>query len=162
MTQDERQTLIAQYEAGYDEVLRSLSGFTPEQLKERPLPRKWSALEIIHHLADSEMTSALRLRKLLTENYPVIHGYDEAAYAVLLRYNERDPAPSLEAFRQARATTAQLLSRMSDTDWQREGWHTEGGRYTAQRWLEIYAAHAHNHAAQIARLREALKNSDES
>lgn len=156
MTQDERRELIAQYEAGYDEVVRHLADFPVEQLKARPLPGKWSALEIIHHLADSEMTSALRLRKLLTEDNPVIHGYDEAAYALRLRYNERDPAPALEAFRQARATTAQLFSQMSEEDWQRQGSHTESGSYTAETWLRIYAVHAHNHAAQIGRLRETL------
>ncbi|HEX8474012.1 MAG TPA: DinB family protein [Pyrinomonadaceae bacterium] len=156
MTTDERQHLIAQYNAGYDEVLKHLAGFSQEELKAHPLDGKWSALEIVHHLADSEMTSALRLRKLLTEKHPVIHGYDEAAYAVLLRYNERDLAPALEAFRNARATTAQILSQMTDQDWAREGWHTESGRYTAEDWLRIYAAHAHNHAAQIGRLREAL------
>jgi hypothetical protein len=45
---------------------------------------------------------------------------------------------------------------MSEEDWKREGWHTESGRYTAEDWLQIYAAHAHNHAAQIRRLREML------
>jgi hypothetical protein len=47
---------------------------------------------------------------------------------------------------------------MSEEDWQREGWHTEHGRYTPEIWLEIYAAHAHNHADQIRRLGFALKS----
>jgi hypothetical protein len=45
---------------------------------------------------------------------------------------------------------------MSDEDWKRPGWHTEHGLYTAEMWLDIYSVHAHNHAAQIRRLREAL------
>ena len=65
-------------------------------------------------------------------------------------------AQALEAFRAARSNTLPLLEAMSDEDWRREGWHTESGRYTAETWLEIYAAHAHGHAAQIRRLREAL------
>src|SRR5262249_7511668 len=105
----------------------------------------------------SESISAQRLRKLLTEPKAIIQGYDQEAYAARLRYNERDHGPALEAFRAARATTCQLLSAMSAEDWQREGWHTESGRYTAENWLEIYAAHAHNHAAQIRRLYEALQ-----
>ncbi len=44
---------------------------------------------------------------------------------------------------------------MSDADWSRAGTHSESGRYTAEDWLRIYADHAHNHAAQIRRLREA-------
>jgi hypothetical protein len=67
-------------------------------------------------------------------------------------------APALEAFRSARATTMQLLSLMSEEDWKREGTHTESGRYTAEQWLRIYADHAHNHAAQIRRLRDALSS----
>jgi hypothetical protein len=86
----------------------------------------------------------------------MIQGYDQDQYASLLKYNEREIAPALEAFRSARATTTQLLNLMSEDDWAREGTHTESGRYTAENWLEIYAAHAHNHAAQIRRLRSAL------
>ena len=157
MTHEERQALIAQYAAGYDEVRASLAGFPEDGLGARPLPGKWSAREIVQHLADSEMNSAIRLRKLLTEESPQIQGYDQEDYARRLRYNERDIAPALDALRSARATTAQLLEHMTEEDWAREGTHTESGRYTAEDWLRIYAAHAHNHAAQIRRLREALK-----
>jgi hypothetical protein len=157
MTADERRALIEQYKSGYEEVARSLEGFPEEALSARPLPGKWSAREIVQHLADSEMNSAIRLRKLLTEENPQIQGYDQDEYASRLRYNERDVAPALDALRGARATSAQLLEAMSDSDWSREGTHTESGRYTAEDWLRIYAAHAHGHAAQIGRLREALQ-----
>jgi len=156
MTQHERQTLVARYAAGYEEVVRALDGFPPAGLTAHPRPGKWSAREIVHHLADSETTSAIRLRKLLVEPYPVIQGYDQEEFARRLNYNQRDHAASLEAFRAARATTTPILEAMTEQDWAREGWHTEHGRYTAETWLEIYAGHAHNHAAQIRRLREAL------
>jgi hypothetical protein len=45
MGSDERQQLISQYEAGYDEVLRNLAGFPPESLTAHPIPGKWSAAE---------------------------------------------------------------------------------------------------------------------
>jgi hypothetical protein len=51
---------------------------------------------------------------------------------------------------------------MTDEDWQREGTHSESGSYTTEDWLKIYAAHAHNHATQIRRLREAITDSLES
>jgi len=156
MTPEERQVLIAKYAAGYDEVTSALDGFTAEMLTAHPLPGKWSAAEIVQHLADSEMTSAIRLRRLLVEETPVIHGYDEALYATRLLYNERDIEPALEAFRAARSTTVQLLERMDEADWQRAGTHSESGHYGTEDWLRIYAAHAHNHAGQIQRLREAL------
>lgn len=154
MTREERAKLIAKYAAGYEEVVDALNGFPREKLGAHLIPGKWSAKEIVHHLADSEGTSAIRLRRLLVEDNPVIYGYDQDAFATKLKYNERDIGPALEAFHAARTTTTQLLQMMSDDEWKRGGTHSESGRYTAETWLEIYAAHAHNHAAQIRSLRE--------
>lgn len=156
MTTEEREELIATYADGYDEVMRSLEGFPTESLTARPLPGKWSACEIVHHLADSEMASALRLRQLLEEDSAIIQGYDQDNRATRLKYNERPIAPAFDALRGARATTVQLLALMTEDDWKREGTHTESGRYTAEDWLRIYAAHAHNHAAQIRRLKAVI------
>ena len=156
MTNQERQDLIGRYKDGYNQIAESLSGFPQDSLTAHPIPGKWSAAEIVHHLADSETTSALRLRRLLVEDHPLIQGYDQEAFAARLDYNNRDMAPALEAFRSARATTAQLFDLLSADDWQREGTHSESGAYTPEDWLQIYTAHAHNHADQIRRLREAL------
>src|SRR5262245_25159988 len=158
MTNEERRDLIAKYAAGFDEVKNALDGFPQVSLSTNVIPGKWSAKEIVHHLADSESTSAIRLRRLLVEENPVIQGYDQDAFATRLKYNERDMAPALDAFRSARETTVQLLHLMTEEDWQREGIHTESGKYTPELWLSIYAAHAHNHAAQIRRLRDALNS----
>src|SRR6185369_17509513 len=119
MTPDERRQLIDQYKAGFDEVSKYLTGFPEELLTSQPLPGKWSAAQIVHHLADSETTSGLRLRRLIVEDHPLIQGYDQDEYAARLNYNQRDMAPSLEAFRFARETSAQLFDFMGDADWQR-------------------------------------------
>lgn len=156
MTEEERAGLIAQYAAGYSEVMENLDGFPEHLLTAHPIEGKWSACEIVQHLADSEMNSAVRLRKLLSEERAEIQGYDQEDYAVRFHYNEREMGPALDAFRGARSTTVQLLEKMTEDEWAREGVHSESGRYTAEDWLRIYAAHAHNHAAQIGRLREAL------
>ncbi len=156
MDRNRRRELIDRYAAGYDEVVRALDGFPDGALTAHPIAGKWSAAEIIHHLADSEMTSAIRLRRLLTDENPVIQGYDQDLFASVFKYNEREIAPSLDAFRAARETTVQILRRMSDDEWNRKGTHTESGAYSVDDWLEIYAAHAHGHADQIRRLREAL------
>ncbi len=156
MTPQERQQLIAKYKAGYAEVVSALDGFPADRLTARPFPGKWTAAEIVHHLADSEMNSALRLRKLLAEAKPIVQAYDQEEWARVLGYQERPLEPSLLAFRGARESSAQLLDRMSEDDWRRHGWHTEAGAFHAELWLEWYSAHAHNHADQIRRLREAL------
>jgi len=156
MTPEERSALIAKYVDGYDEVMKALDGFPAANLGDNLIEGKWSAREIVHHLGDSETTSAFRLRKLLVEDNPIIEGYDEAQFATKLRYNERDMEPALEAFRLARVTTAQLFELMSEDDWNRTGSHTESGPYSVEKWLRIYADHAHNHAGQIQRLKERL------
>jgi hypothetical protein len=157
MTHEERTALIARYAAGVAAVEAALDGFPADGLTAHPLPGKWSAREIVHHLADSETHSAIRIRLLLAQPNPVILPYDQEAWARELAYNTRDHAESLEAFRYARRTTVPLLESMRDADWNRQGWHPEHGLYTPETWLRIYAAHAHGHADQIRRLRDALK-----
>src|SRR5678810_1428485 len=144
MTSDERKQLISRYADGYDEVMKALDGFPADGLGAHPIPGKWSAREIVHHLGDSESTSAFRLRKLMVEDNPVIEGYDQDQFETKLRYNERDMAPALEAFKIARITTAQLFALMSEDDWKRSGTHTESGHYSVENWLKSYADHAHN------------------
>ncbi len=156
MKEAERRALIAKYAGGYDEVVEALKGFPEDQLTARPVTGKWSACEIVQHLADSEMTSAIRLRRLLVEDSPVLEGYDQELFARRLNYNSREMEPALLAFRAARLTTVQLLEGMTDDDWRREGRHTESGRYTTEDWLKSYAAHAHTHADQIRNLSKHL------
>jgi hypothetical protein len=156
MDQETREHLIAQYRDGYAAVAEALLKITPEELDARPGPGRWTAREIVHHLADSEMTSAIRLRKLIAEEGTVIHGYDQEEFARRLYY-DRPIEASLEAFRAARLSTAELLDRLTPEQWAREGTHTESGRYGVERWLEIYAAHAHDHADQIRRARSSTR-----
>jgi DinB family protein len=149
MTPEDRETLIAQYLDGYRVVAEALTGIDDEQLDARPGPGKWTAREVVHHLADSEMTGAVRLRLLLAVDNPPIRGYDQDEFAKRLFY-DRPIAASLDAFKAARMATGEILTRMIDADWQRPGSHTEQkGTYTPERWLEIYAVHAHRHAEQI-------------
>ena len=143
-----RKKLVDQYKDGYRVVAEALAGATAEDLDARPAPGKWTAREVVHHLADSEMTSAIRLRLLLAVNNPAILGYDQDDFARRLYY-DRPIEASLDAFKASRRTTAEILDCMSEDDWRREGTHTEHGRYTIDRWLEIYSTHAHKHAEQI-------------
>jgi hypothetical protein len=147
-----RSELIARYRGGYTQVEQALAGITPAEL-DRADADGWTARQVVHHLADSETTSALRLRKLIAEANPVIWGYDEELYASRLWYNQRPIEASLLAFRAARESTAEILEHLSEADWSRHGWHTESGPYSVERWLEIYAAHGHDHASQIRRAR---------
>jgi hypothetical protein len=143
-----RQKLIDQYKDGYRAVADALAGATDGELNARPAPNKWTAREIVHHLADSEMTAAIRLRLIVATYRPQIAGYDQEEFARRLYY-DRPIEASLDAIKAARRTTSEILDRMTDAEWARQGTHSEIGAYSAEHWLEIYAAHAHNHAAQI-------------
>jgi len=156
MTPDERRQLIAQYQDGYRVIADALVRITPEELDARPGAGKWTARQIVHHLADSEMTAAVRFRLLVAEDRPAIKGYDQDRFADRLHY-ERPHEASLELFRAARASTVELMGCLSEADWLREGTHTEVGRFGLDTWLGIYASHAHRHADQIRVARGSLK-----
>jgi len=156
MDAEARNKLIEQYKDGYRIVAEALVGATDEELDGRPARGKWSAREVVHHLADSEMTAAIRARLLVAIDRPQIVGFDQDEFARRLHY-DRPIEASLETFKAARRSTAELLQRLTDAEWAREGTHTEHGRYTLERWLEIYAAHAHKHAEQILVARDAAR-----
>lgn len=151
-----RLALIEQYKDGYRAVADALRGITDAELDASPGADEWSPRAVVHHLADSEMTSAIRLRRLLAEERPVIVGYDEAEFARRLHY-DRPIDASLDVLKAVRRASAEILERMAEGDWSREGTHTENGRYGVEDWLEIYAVHAHDHAAQIVRARTASR-----
>jgi hypothetical protein len=150
-----RKTLIEQYKDGYRAVTESLAGLSDRDLDAR-LPGKWSVREIVHHLADSEMVAAARLRRIVAEDRPGLRATDMAGYARRLFY-DRPIQHSLELFRLVRLSTAEILDRMTDVEWSREGVQADGGRFTAEKWLEIFSQHAQTHAEQIRRTRAAAK-----
>jgi hypothetical protein len=145
-----RHDLVEQYKQGAAAVRAAVEGLDDAALDRRPGPEEWTAREVIHHLADAEMRSAVRLRQLVAEDDAVIQGYDEGLYAKRLHY-ERPVANALAAIDAARATSADLLDLLSEDEWARQGTHTESGPYSVMTWLEVYTAHAADHAEQIRR-----------
>jgi DinB family protein len=156
MERNEREQLIAQYQDGYRAVAEALLKISPEELDAKPSPWKWSAREVVHHLADSEMTAAIRFRLLLAEDRPAIKGFDQDEFARRLHY-DRSHEASLELFRAARASTAELMGCLTEEEWLREGTHSEVGRFGLDTWLRIYGPHAHRHADQIRAARGTRK-----
>lgn len=158
MDPQKRRELIELYKDGYRVVAEAVSGRSDAELDARPAPHKWTAREVIHHLADSEMTAAVRLRLLIATSNPQIVGYDQDEFAKNLYY-DRPIEASLDAFNAARRTTAEILERLTPAQWLRGGSHTEQrGAYTVERWLEICAPHAHRHAEQILVAINSLKD----
>ncbi len=145
--------LLARYRAGADLVDAALADADDAALDRRATSDAWCARQVVHHLADSETNSYVRLRRLLAEPAPTtIQGYDEATWAQVLHY-DRPIAASLAVFRAVRAASSELLDTLVDADLALAGVHTGSGGYTLLEWLEIYADHAESHAAQIAEAR---------
>lgn len=152
MDTNKRAELLRKYRAGHQAVVDSLVNLREEELDRSPAKDDWTPRMIVHHIADSEMTSAIRLRTLVAEDNPTIVGYDEKVFAGTLT-RDRPIEASLEAVRWARESTMTILERLSEDEWKRAGTHTELGPYSVETWLEVYAAHCHDHADQIKKTR---------
>jgi len=148
-----RHELIARYRAGAADVDAALAGATADELDRRPDPTAWTAREVVHHVADSETNSYIRLRKLMAEDDAVIQGYDEGHWAKVLHY-DRPIDASLAVIHAVRAASAELLDRLSDADFERVGTHSQRGQYSMADWLEDYVNHPYDHADQIRRARK--------
>jgi hypothetical protein len=151
MDANRRSALVAQYEAGPAVLRAAVAGLTDPELDRRPSDGGWTPREVVHHLADSEMTSAIRLRRLIAEDSPLIMSYDGDEFARRLHYADRPIEPALAAVQAARTTTAQILHRLTEDEWARMGTHSDSGTYGVAEWLETYAVHCDEHADQIRR-----------
>lgn len=118
---------------------------------DKPQIDSWNARQVIHHVADSEAQSYARLRRLIAEPGTEIQGYDEAAWGEdsTLGYKERPIENSLAVFRAVRASSLEILERLSDDQLGNAGHHSESGEYFISTWLENYINHPLEHAEQI-------------
>ena len=147
-----RAARLVRFGTGYADVEAALAGATDEDLDRRPADGGWTAREVVHHLADSEAQAYIRLRRLIAEDGPVLHAYDEPEYARRLHY-DRPIVSSLAVLRAVRDASLELLQVLTEDEWARSGTHPESGPYDVDKWLRIYSEHSHNHANQI---REAM------
>lgn len=149
LTPDERAELIAQYRVGPERLEAALARVPEAAHQWRPAPGEWSAHEVIIHCADSETTSAGRIRYVLAEPEPQILSYDQDRWAIQFNYHALPLAPALATIAAVRANTVPMLERLDESAWARAGHHSESGRYSAEDWLRIYAEHLELHVTQI-------------
>jgi hypothetical protein len=143
----ERGHLIDVYRRGHAAIMACLRDLAAVDLDRSP-PGEWSTRQIIHHLADTEVWRSARLRRLLTQDDPVIQAFDEVALAGRGKYL-RDPAASLALFDACTRSTLEILALLSDADFEKAGTHTEYGHFTVDMLLERAADHLTEHAAQL-------------
>jgi hypothetical protein len=159
MTPEERGALMVRYRDGGAAFRAAMADVQDGELDERPLEGEWTVREIAHHLADSELNSAVRLRRLIAEDEPVLQGYDEMEFVRRLHVTERPIASSIDAAAAARASTLTILEAMTEDEWSRSGTHTDQGTYAVEEWLRDYANHPWDHAEQARRVLAALRAS---
>ena len=142
--------MVSAYREATEQFLSVAAALSAADLDQQPSePDGWTPRMVIHHVADSETNSYVRLRRLLAEpTGTTIQGYDEAQWARALHY-DRPVAASLAVFRAVRESSAELLDLITPEDLARAGVHTESGPYTLADWLGTYVAHARDHAEQI-------------
>jgi DinB superfamily len=131
---------------------RLLKGLPAAKLRKRPAADKWSVVEIMAHLADSEIVTSFRLRQILGTPGTPIPAYDQNAWAKAGRYEKRDARTSLQQFRVLREANLALLKSLSTEQWQHHGMHSERGAETIERLVTLIAGHDLNHTQQIERI----------
>ena len=143
----------AAYESASQYFLNLARGITPDLL-DIHAENEWSARQCIHHMADSEAQSYARLRRLVAEpEGSIIQGYDEAAWAneAKLGYADGAVENAIAVYAAVRASSVDLVKRLTEEDLEKFGEHSESGKYTIARWLETYTRHPYDHGDQMVR-----------
>jgi len=135
-----------------DRLRRIVRETTPEILRRRPAPGRWSPAEIIAHLADAEIVGSYRLRMIIAHNGVPIQAFDQDEWATSLRYDVIDPTESVDLFEATRRANLRLLRRVDPRLHENYGMHAERGRETVSHLIRLYAGHDLNHLAQLERL----------
>jgi hypothetical protein len=148
--------LIDSYLAGVQTLRKAVAGLTPEQLKARPVPGKWSTLEVVCHLSDFDPILADRLKRIIAEDKPQLLGADEKRFAAALAYHERDLEEELTIIERTRSQMARILRTLPDSALERVGVHNERGPLTLERLLTTATNHIAHHVKFIAEKRQAL------
>src|SRR3984893_14913771 len=81
---------IDAYLDGPAQLRRAVAGLSPEQLQARPVPGKWSTLEVVCHLVDSEQAWCHRMKRVIAEERPLLIAYDESRFTAALAYHQGD------------------------------------------------------------------------
>jgi hypothetical protein len=153
------QATIDAYLGGTEVLRQAVAGMTPEQLVARPIPGRWSTLEVVCHLADFEPIYADRMKRVIATDRPLMLSAGREAFARSLAYHGRDIDEELALIDVTRKQMARILRDVSQDTWERVGIYRHEGQEeerSLRRLLEIITEHIPHHAAFIAEKRRAL------
>jgi hypothetical protein len=126
-----------------------LASVPSNMLARRPAPTKWSVVELVTHLADTELVLAYRIRMMLSQPGTSLQAVDQDLWAAAGNYATCNVQQSLALFRQLRDWNIRLLTTLDGKQWQQYGIHSERGRETVADTAALYAGHDLNHLHQI-------------
>jgi uncharacterized damage-inducible protein DinB len=141
--------LIELYAAGSTELAEVLFGLRAEQLHTRVAPGKWSILEVLCHIADSELIYAESFRRVLVEDSPTLFNLEPDDFERGLLYDKRDPHEEIALINTIRSQTARILRNIPDGDWERRGIHSTDGALTLRQLIERVTSHIPHHVEFI-------------
>jgi uncharacterized damage-inducible protein DinB len=147
---------IDRYLDGPVRLRRAVADMNAAQLKARPVAGKWSTLEVVCHLVDSEQAWCHRMKRVIAEERPLLIGYDESRFTATLEYHERDLNIELSLMEGMRAQMAQVMRTLPEAAWARTGVHSERGLITLEEMLQAEVEHVPHHIAHINEKRRAL------
>ncbi|MGB7266130.1 MAG: DinB family protein [Terracidiphilus sp.] len=127
-----------------------LGAIGPQKATISPIPGKWSAAEIVCHLADCELVFGFRLRQTLAEDAPTIQPFDQEKWAAT--YHGVPATHALETFSSLRKWNLRLIRAALPAAASRPVTHPERGTMTFQTIVETMAGHDVNHLGQLRRI----------
>jgi uncharacterized damage-inducible protein DinB len=142
--------------AGPAKVRHAMRGLSAEQLRARPVQGKWSILEVVCHLADSDQAWAHRIKRAIAEEKPLLIGYDESRFALALGYHDRNVMEEMEISERMRRQLAHIVRGLLPEVLKREAIHNEGGKMNLEEMLQIEIDHVEHHLKFIVEKRRAL------
>lgn len=131
----------------------AVAGLGDQQLDTPYRDGGWTVRQLVHHIADSHANSYVRFKLALTEEWPTIKPYDEAAWANLSDSRWLPVEVSLALITALHARWVALLESMPEEDFQKGYNHPEMGRQTLAAALALYDWHSRHHTAHITGLR---------
>lgn len=147
---------VEELAALFERLPAALEGLSEEELRRPETEGKWSILEVVCHLADTELAQGWRMRRILTEDNPTLEPMDQDAWASRLRYDARDLEETLDQLRALRLANLRLVERLDDAELERTAYHPERGSESLRTVIELVAGHDGVHLDQIRRIREAV------
>jgi DinB family protein len=133
-----------------DKIAFLLEKIGAERVQTPPAPGKWSAAEIVAHLADCEIVFAFRLRQTLAEDSPTIQPFDQEKWGA--QYKGIGAGQALAVFNAVRRWNLDLFRSVLPSAADRPVTHPERGTMTFLTIVETMAGHDLNHIAQLKRM----------